>query len=531
MVYSLNRPTMFNKIPDTRFLSSEQAQQSYGIDTGGATRVLLGALQVFSAAALPEILKTANSEKIKLWPISGGRNFGYGTSLPAEGNSLIVDLSQLKKIEYFADSQTFTMEPGVTQQDLANFLDNHGLKYLVPTTGVGPNGSIVGNALDGGYGLTPVADHFDALTSVEGFWGNGIPFQHTYDAIGCSDMARRWTAGVGPSVQGLLRQGNFGVVTKATVRLTRCPESTRVIILEWPTDELFYESQPLLSALTEELPLLGGIISMNGPRILSTQPDVPLTSSLTGVARLSYFAEMCKDRKVSAWTGVGTLYGPRATLRGAVCDIRRRLPGVRVLAFTPAEIKLLARAAKLAPSSWFPALRRQLGALVNTLGTVEGRPIVAFLRIAYALDTKMPEMTASRNPAKDSQGILWYAPLVPLTISGVKKYIATTTSILLDHGFDPLLAVTTRSSRVHSGTIPLIFRKTPEDIARAKACYQALVASGISNGMPPYRIGVDYMDQVYAPVDSAAAQAWTGLKESLDPNDIISPGRYLRAVA
>ncbi len=67
----------------------------------------------------------------------------------------------------------------MNQRDLADFLDRHGLDYLVPTTGVGPNGSILGNALDGGYGLTPIADHFDALSSNSGYWGNGQPFGHT----------------------------------------------------------------------------------------------------------------------------------------------------------------------------------------------------------------------------------------------------------------------------------------------------------------------------------------------------------------
>ena len=164
-------------IPHTQFLDEAATQVLHGIDTGGAQRSLLGTLVVERAEAVPHILALANAQGLKLWPFSGGRNFGYGTSLPVGESHLLVDLTRLRQIEHRSESQTFTLEPGVTQHDLATFLDVHRLDYLVPTTGVGPNGSLIGNALDGGYGLTPVADHFEALTDIEGYWGNGQPFR------------------------------------------------------------------------------------------------------------------------------------------------------------------------------------------------------------------------------------------------------------------------------------------------------------------------------------------------------------------
>jgi len=84
----------------------------------------------------------------------------------------------------------------------------------VPTTGVGPNGNILGNALDGGYGLTPITDHFDAVSAVSGHWGSGLPFHHSYQDLHCRDLAERWRVGTGPYWGGLLRQGNFGIVTR-----------------------------------------------------------------------------------------------------------------------------------------------------------------------------------------------------------------------------------------------------------------------------------------------------------------------------
>ncbi|GAB3383300.1 FAD-binding protein [Lysobacter fragariae] len=509
-------------------LTREQAAMRYGVDTGAASRRFAGAFLVNRADAVATIVQRANRSGFKLWPISGGRNFGYGTSLPVEHDCHVLDLTQLKGIRFSAETHSVTIEPGVTQGDLATFLDEHNLPYLVPTTGLGPNGSLLGNALDGGYGLTPIMDHFDAISDIEGLWGNGEPFSHSFADMGCESMARGWRPGLGPSFQSLLRQGNLGIVTRATIQLARAPEASRVLVMEWRSEADFIAAQAEFSRLVEEIPGIGGIISMNAPRILSTHADAPLGDTRQGEERERYLAQLAGERQIAAWTSVGTLYGSSKLVSGAVKDLRRRLPMARVWAFSVPQIRRIAQLAKLMPSNWFPAIRRNIGALVNTAGTIEGRPIVAFLRMAYALDRSGPVMSAERHPAKDGQGILWFAPLVPMHADGLASYVKWTSRVLQDYGFDPLLAVTTRSPRVHSGTIPLLFRKNDaEHAARAKACYRALVREGIRQGMPPYRIGIDFMDEIHANSDSAYGVTLARIKGVLDPHGVVAPGRYI----
>ena len=171
--------------------------------------------------------------------------------------------------------------------------------------------------------------------------------------------------------------------------------------------------------------------------------------------------------------------------------------------FSPEQIRQLQKFEQYLPRWGFTALRRHFGALVNTLGTVEGFPIVAFLKIAYALDPTAKKLDVASHPAKDGAGILWYAPLIPFNGEEVDRYRQAMSACLLQHRFDPLLAVTSRSPRVLSGTIPLLFdRKNPEDVARAKACYRHLVKVGLENGWPPYRLGIDFMDLIACPADS-----------------------------
>ena len=78
-----------------------------------------------------------------------------------------------------------------------------------------------------------------------------------------------------------------------------------------------------------------------------------------------------------------------------------------------------------------------------------------------------------------------------------------------------------------SATIPLLFDPAlADDVRRAKACYKDLVESGLRMGWPPYRLGVDYMDLIAADEGSDQAELYRRLKTALDPNNIISPGRY-----
>ena len=105
-------------------------------------------------------------------------------------------------------------------------------------------------------------------------------------------------------------------------------------------------------------------------------------------------SQLARERKISPWTGLGTLYGSRDAVAGAVRDVRRRLKHCTVWSFSPAQIRLLQKTLHHLPNWGFSALRRHFGSLVNTLGTVEGYPIVAFLKIAYALDPSVKTLTA-----------------------------------------------------------------------------------------------------------------------------------------
>lgn len=518
----------FHQLSGVEVVNVEEALVRYGCDTGGAKRRLAGALVVNDVETIPEIVRFANLFDIKLWPISGGRNFGYGTSLPVADDSVILDMRSLKGIVHHPESQCVTIEPGVSQDDLAQFIEAHGLDYLVPTTGVGPNGSLLGNALDAGYGLTPTSDHFLGMSRLEGVWGSGERFTHSFDGLGCDDMARRWSGGLGPDVKGLLHQGNLGIVMTATLQLARRPEATRLVIVRWKSDADFYASQDALARLMEEIPQFTGILSMTSHRVIAAMANSPLaTAPDHAEARRAFLDRKAKERGLAAWTGVGTLFGSAASVAGAAADIKRRLPRAKVMALSPASIRAIAWVAKAIPSGMAGALKAQVNSLQQSVGMLTGRPVVAFLSLAYSLSRYPVVMDATRNPAVDGQGLLWFAPLVPLDGLKLELFTKTATEILERHGFASLMAATARNSRVCTCTVPILFDKTPEGIERARACYDELLRVSIDMGMPPYRLGIDFMELLQAQMDVQARKTGSALKMAFDPRDIIAPGRYL----
>lgn len=510
-----------------RFIPSAEASELYGADTGGAVRALQGVVKIAHAYEVGALIELACERGVALWPISGGRNFGYGTSLPVQSGALIVDLSGLKDIQFHAASHTVTIEAGVTQADLLDFLTRSKLAYLVPTTGAGPHGSLVGNALDGGYGMTPVSDHFDGLTNFQGYWGNGHAMSDSLAELAGPDMARRWSAGTGLNVRSLLRQSNLGIVTAATLQLAPKQPHSRMVVIQWESERAFEAGQVALAELKEIIPAMTAVLSVNKERTQAANGQFALRNP--SAPSWTNPAMPVKQE----FTSLATIFGPEHTTAGACKDLKRHLKGARVLCLSRNQLATLGKLASKVPAALLARfeglnfLHQKVSSLASTIALLDGEPSHEFLKLAYAAQNPAPAMHVDSNPAKDNQGILWFAPLVPLTETGVREGLSLIRGILDNHGFDALMGLTIRNSRTGIATIPLIFEKTAENAQRAHACYKELVATCAHAGMPPYRLNIESMAAVASlRVQGDHKRLHAQLKAALDPCNIIAPGRY-----
>jgi hypothetical protein len=116
------------------------------------------------------ITRWANKHLIPLFPISIGRNLGYGGAAPRVRGSVTIDLGRRmnKILDINAEDYTCLVEPGVTFYALHEEIVRRGLqdKMWIDTPDLG-GGSVVGNTLDRGVGYTPYGDHWACHSGLE----------------------------------------------------------------------------------------------------------------------------------------------------------------------------------------------------------------------------------------------------------------------------------------------------------------------------------------------------------------------------
>ena len=209
----------------TGVVSAEESVAKHGKNTIGSNARGSAVLRPRSSSDVVKIVEISARHKIPLYPVSTGRNWGYGAASPVVDGSVVVDLSALREIKMVdAELGIVSLQPGVTQGMLYDYLVAHELPLMVPVHGGGPTCSLLGNALERGYGLTPTSDHFAGLTSLKAVLPDGSAYESPFHAMGAEliGSAHRW--GIGPYVEGLFSQGNFGIVTEATFTLQQRPE-------------------------------------------------------------------------------------------------------------------------------------------------------------------------------------------------------------------------------------------------------------------------------------------------------------------
>ena len=534
---SLSLPTALAEwracLGDRRVVVGAAAQEKFGICTMAIEREIPAALQPKSVQDIPLILSIAREHGIPLYPISTGHNWGYGTSLPAIDGCVVLDLSSLDRIlDMDPRLGVVTVEPGVTQQDLFDHLDREGLPFLVPTTGAGPDCSLLGNALERGYGITPYADHFGAVTAIEAILPDGRTYRSGLAELGGEIVNRAFKWGIGPYVDGLFAQGNFGIVTRMTIALAPRPERIAAFLFAIREDEGL---EAAVTGVQQVLRRLGGVAGsinlMNARRVLAMMAPYP--ASLTGpdgILPAEVIASLGRWNGVAAWTGFGALYGTAEVVKAAQRVVRAGLKSMTSsLNFvTPSLASRLSRVVNHVPWLRDGGLARKARTLDASLQLVAGKPSRVALPLAYLKSPQRPGPSAELDPARDGCGLIWYPPLVPMMPDRVRRYAALVERICTEHGIEPLITLTSLSDRCFDSSVPLVFdRSDSKAVERAQKCYLALLDAGKQEGFIPYRLGVQAMDQ-FTSSDATFWDVATKLKHALDPEGIIAPGRYSR---
>ena len=199
------------------------------------------------------IVRTANRYRIPLYAISTGKNFAYGGPSPNVRGSVTVDLKRMNRVLEVDASRNFALvEPGVSYIDLYRHIQDRGLKLWIDTPDPGW-GSPIGNALDHGIGYTMgfYRDHFGAHVGMEVVLPNGELMRTGMGALPGSKSWHEYRHGYGPDPSGLFGQGNFGIVTKMGFRLMPQPEHWRNGLITVPRRRDFIALVDRVNYLTD----------------------------------------------------------------------------------------------------------------------------------------------------------------------------------------------------------------------------------------------------------------------------------------
>lgn len=477
-------------------------------------RLISAAVAPQSVEEVQAIVRAANQFRIPLYPISTGKNLGYGGSAPNLSGSVVVDLKRMNRIIEVDDKRHFAIvEPGVSYFDLHRYIRERNLKVMIDCPDPGW-GSVVGNALDHGVGYTwgTYRDHFWSHCGLEVVLPDGEVMRTGMGAMPGAKTFADFRYGYGPYLDGLFSQAGFGIVTRMGIHLMPQPEaySQKHVLVPRRRDLV-----PLVE-IANELENSGVIGNpvIDSPMFYEQFKDPALMGIAQspnvwdGVALDRYGAE----KGVPAWRLALHFYGPESVNDAkwlyAKARIEAAIPGAR---FVDSE------------QLRFPLTPEQEDAVVNKAEV--GIPGLSVFVIS----------TRSRNNPNPTDGHVFFSPIIPRDGEEVMKaqrlfaegMAAITGGPQVAYG--PFTTPFTFHARAFllAGVIP-VSRTDPEVNKRAQQTVRKLIALGAEHGYGEYRTAPLFQDQVmstYSFNNNMLRRFCETLKDAVDPNGIISPGR------
>jgi 4-cresol dehydrogenase (hydroxylating) flavoprotein subunit len=487
-------------------------------------------LRPASRAEVQECLRVANRHRTPVYPISSGRNWGYGSRVPASDGCVLLDLGRINRIVDFHEALGYvTVEPGVTQAQLYEFLRERKSKLWMDSTGASPHCSLIGNAVERGFGHTPYGDHFAHACGLEVVLPSGAVIETGFGRFSGAQATPLYRWGVGPAFDGLFSQSNFGIVTRMTLWLMPEPEYFQAYYFRCEEADgvgrLFDALRPLR--------LNGTIRSAshiaNDYKVLSALRQYPWeeTGGRTPLeaAMMSRFR---RELKIGPWNGSGALYGTKGQVKEARRLLRGALRGVatRLQFLDDRKLKLASLFAK--PYQWVSGwdLRRTLAVLKPVYGLMKGIPTDHPLASTYWRKRNAPP--EAMDPDRDGCGLLWCSPVAPCEGASINRLTSLVSGLVLEHGFEPALSLTLITERAVACIISIAYdREARGEDERAMACYRHLVQELERQGYYSYRLSIGMMSAMGEPGDYA--NLMRDIKQALDPAGILAPGRYVPA--
>lgn len=500
----------------------------YGRTTGPRASRPLAVLHPDSTSQVQQIVKIAARFGIGIHPISRGKNWGYGDAAPTCANQVLVDLGRMNRIVDLNDKLGYVvLEPGVTQKQLYDYLQEQAPDWWMDVTGAGLETSIMGNTLDRGFGHTRYGDHSLTTCGLEVVLGDGRLLKTGLGHYQNARANRAYRHGVGPNLEGLFTQSNFGIVTQMGIYLMPKPEAFSAFFIAAPRESDLPELIDALAKLRMQGLLQSAIHIANDLRAISGRmrypwdragQTTPLPADLRRILR--------SECAVGAWNVCGAISGTKATVAGTQRALQRALPNHRIIFLNDRKIQVAERMTRLLGKVGLcNTLASRLEIVKPVYGLLKGIPSNEPLRGA-SWRVRDAEPQQPTDPLDCHAGLMWIAPILPADGPVAAAAVSMMEPIYQKHGFDSLLTLTFVTERALCCVSNISFdRRRPDEVARAQECYRELTERLMRSGYILYRSSPQTM-KTLAIGSSGFWDVSASIKHALDPQGILSRGRY-----
>jgi len=502
----------------------------YETATFKTDRKILGVIKPGSVAEVQACLITASRYGVPIYAISTGKNVGYGSRVPSCNNAVVMELSRLDRIiDFNEDLGYVTVEPGVTQQQLFEYLKEKKSNLWMDATGSFTSHSLIGNIAERGFGHTIMADHFGNVGGMEVVLPTGKLLQTGLGRFKGAKARGIYRWGVGPYIDGLFTQSNLGVITQVTLWLMPAPPCYQKFFCSVEKEEQLPELIELLRPLRLNGTLRSAMHIGNDYKVFGSMQQYPWeeTGGETPLSR-ELLDRLSEKWDFGAWNASGALYGTKGEIKAAKKAIKKQLRGkVKSLRFLDERLMSIAEFIKV-PYRWLTGidLGDMLKILRPVMGLTRGVPTNEFLPSAYWRKKSPAPNPEDADPDRDGCGLIWVAPIAPTGGVYAQELWSIVKRCLLKHSFEPSVSITLLTERAMDCVINIAFDRTVagED-EKAIACHDELLCELTTAGYYPYRLSLASMELMDKD-QSSYMGLLKQLKQTVDPAGILSPGRY-----
>ena len=458
-------------------------------DLSGCSRRVNGVLAPSTREEALDEIALGQQKGMVLHPISGGKNWGFGSRLPVQENVHILDLSKLRTIKLHLDQDYADIEPGVTQGDLDDALSAAGNSHYFNVTGAGRSTSVLGNALERGIGYfgskkDDLLDLQIASTSGETFWTKDQP-------------RNPYHPGLGPDLTGGYLQSGWGIAIGCKFRLRKRPPYMAALVMRLRTGASITSYFEQIALLCRENFILSVPHIVNRQRMITTfGPYVP-APQLPGLIS-----------SASDWSCLAPISGTKQ-LVGSVLDL------VQERMVELADCHLLDSESCKADPLMTPALDLALGHPND----------FALASVAYSAlgQSDLPVGNLDSGRA----GLIHLAPCCSSDSSSVFRLLSL---IECERKSSEMPELPLTVNLVNSGAAVAIIsipfdRQNSAATAKAKTFARRLMRSCADEKFSPYRLGLE--DGLELPsMNGARSRVLKQIKGCLDSGHTIADSRY-----